>query len=55
MEWDPALVSVMTIMPMVDDRWRLRRDSVVQVAIFTARFDGYLVGRRWRMRVGVEN
>jgi hypothetical protein len=26
---NPALVSMMPIMSMVDDRWRLRRDAVV--------------------------
>jgi hypothetical protein len=51
---NPALVSVMPVVSMVDDRWRLRRDAVVEVAISTARVEGYLVGRRWRTRVGIE-
>jgi hypothetical protein len=54
MDRNPALVSVMPIMPMVDDGWRLWGNAVVQVAVSTARVDGYLVGRRWRTRVGIE-
>ena len=41
-------------MSVVDDGWRLRRDAVVQVAVSTARVDGYSVVRRWRTRVGIE-
>jgi hypothetical protein len=51
---NPALVSVMPVMSMVDDRWELGRDAVVQVAISTARVDGYSVVGRWRTRVGIE-
>jgi hypothetical protein len=55
MEWDPALISAMPIMPVVDDRWWLRRDSVIiQVAVSTARVDGYLIDRRGRTRVGIK-
>jgi hypothetical protein len=51
---NPALVSMMPVVSMVDDRWEFRRDAMVQVAISTARIDGYSVVRRWRTRVGVE-
>jgi hypothetical protein len=51
---NPALVSVMPVVSVVDDRWEFGRDAVVQVAISTARVDGYSVVRRWRTRVGVE-
>jgi hypothetical protein len=39
---------------VMDDGWKLRRNAVVQVAISTARVDGYSVVRRWRTRVGIE-
>jgi len=51
---NPALVSVMPIVSVVDDRWEFGRNAVVQVAVSTARVDGYLVGRRWGTRVGIE-
>jgi hypothetical protein len=54
MDGNPALVSVMPVMSVVDDGWKLRRDAVVQVAISTARVDGYSVVRRWGMRVGIK-
>jgi hypothetical protein len=44
MNGNPALVSVMPVMPVVDDRWELGRDAMVQVAVSTARVDGYSVG-----------
>jgi hypothetical protein len=52
---NPASVAMMPIMSEVDDGWRLRRDSMVQVAISSARVDGYLIGRKGRMRVRVED
>jgi hypothetical protein len=54
MDGNPALVPVMPVMSMMDDRWKLRRNAVVQVAVSTARIDGYSVVGRWRMRVGIE-
>jgi hypothetical protein len=54
MDGNPALVSVMPVMSMVDDRWELGRNAVVQVTVSTARVDGYSVVGRWRMRVGIK-
>jgi hypothetical protein len=55
MEWDPALVSMMPVMSEVDDGWRLRRDAMVEVSIFTARVYGYLVWGKRRMRVRIKD
>jgi hypothetical protein len=54
MDGNPVLVSMMPVMSMVDDRWELGRDAMVQVAVSTARVDRYSVVRRWRTRVGIE-
>jgi hypothetical protein len=54
-KWDPALVSVVPVVSEVDDGWRLRRDAVIQVAVFTAGVDGYLIWGRRRMRVWIED
>jgi hypothetical protein len=51
---NPALVSVMPVVSVVDDRGEFGRDAVVQVSVSTARVDGYSVTRRWRARVKVE-
>jgi hypothetical protein len=54
MDGNPALVSVMPVVSVVDDRWELGRNAMVQVAIPTARVDGYSVVGRWRTRVGIK-
>jgi hypothetical protein len=51
---NPALVSVMPIVSVVDDRREFGRNAVVQVSVPTARVDGYSVIGRWRTRVRVE-
>ena len=51
---NPALVSVMPIVSVVDDRWEFGRNAVVQVSVSTAGVDGYSVIGRWRARVGIE-
>jgi hypothetical protein len=54
MDGDPVLVSVMPVMSVVDDRWELGRNAMVQVAVSTARVDRYSVVGRWRRRVGIK-
>jgi hypothetical protein len=39
----------------VDDGWRLRRDSMVQVSVFTAKVYGHLIRDRRRTRVGIKD
>jgi hypothetical protein len=51
---NPALVSVMPIVSVVDDRREFGRNTVIQVSVSTARVDGYSVIGRWRARVRVE-
>jgi hypothetical protein len=51
---NPALVSVMPVVSMVDDRREFGRNAVIQVSVSTARVDGYSVVGRWRTRVRVE-
>ena len=51
---NPALVSVMPVVSVVDDRWEFGRDAVVEVPVSTARVDGYSVIGRWRTRIGVK-
>jgi hypothetical protein len=53
MDGNPVLVPMMPVMSVMDDGWKLRRNTVVQVAVSTARVDGYLVVGRWRTRVGI--
>jgi hypothetical protein len=54
MDGNPALVSVMPVVSVVDNRRELGRNDVVQVAVSTARVDGYSVVGGWRTRVRIE-
>jgi hypothetical protein len=54
-EWDPVLVAMIPVMPKVNDGWRLRKDPMVQISVFTARVDRYLIWSGRRTRVGIED
>jgi hypothetical protein len=54
MDGNPALVSMMPVMSVVDDGWEFGRNAMVQVAVSTARVNRYSVVGGWRTRIGVE-